>query len=307
MTAPELVPGSDVWLTKITASKVAAILGLSKWETPASLWLTMRGEVPYDNSPSPVQKRGHFMEPYALDHFWAERHPNWEQVAGETTWTRDDLPWAAANTDSHGRTADGELVIVEAKSVGNFASLDHWGSAGTDEVPFGYWCQVQWQMHMTHGFGGEAIVRAHIERVGPCLDDHAEYVVEYDPAAATRIEGACAAFMMSLDDDDGCPPSDGFEVTQRAFAKRNPDIDKGDEWEIGRELAVAYLEAHDAHEAAKTNLSLQKAEILRVAGTAQYVMCGGVKVARRQLARGTPSLRHVGASVDDLGDAAEAV
>lgn len=301
MSGVDLAPGSATWLRTMTASKIAALLGLSpKWDTPASLWLTMRGDIPYDNSPSPVQKRGQFMEPYALDHFWAERHPDWAMEAGETTWRRDDLPWAAANTDSHGRTADGELVIVEAKSVGGFADIDKWGRPGTDEVPYGYWVQVQWQLHMTHGFGGACITRAYIERVGPCLDDHYEYVVDYDPAAATRIEGAAAAFLLSLDNPDACPPADGHEVTERAFAKRNPEIDRGDEWEVAPELALAYLAAHEAHEAAKSELSLQKAEMLRVAGKAQYLMCAGLKVARRQLTRGTPSLRHAGVALDTL-------
>ena len=40
---PDLQPGSPDWQTRMTASKVAAVLGLSPWESRFSLWHRMSG------------------------------------------------------------------------------------------------------------------------------------------------------------------------------------------------------------------------------------------------------------------------
>ena len=36
-------PGSASWLRQVTASKVAAILGVSPWHSPLSMWRLMKG------------------------------------------------------------------------------------------------------------------------------------------------------------------------------------------------------------------------------------------------------------------------
>jgi hypothetical protein len=58
----ELVPGSPEWCAEMTASKVAAVLGLSPWDSPYSLWYQMAGQV--DRGIETVnQTRGHYLEP----------------------------------------------------------------------------------------------------------------------------------------------------------------------------------------------------------------------------------------------------
>ena len=43
---PDYTPGSPAWTRRITATKVAAILGVSPWDSPRSMWAKMRGEMP---------------------------------------------------------------------------------------------------------------------------------------------------------------------------------------------------------------------------------------------------------------------
>ena len=66
-----LDPGSPGWLRLMTASKVAAILGVSQWDSPRSMWHRMRNELPAEPQ-STVQSRGHYLEPAVLA-WWADQ------------------------------------------------------------------------------------------------------------------------------------------------------------------------------------------------------------------------------------------
>lgn len=284
MTAPEI--GGDEWTRTVTASKVPAILGLSKWTGPAETWLTMRGEVQRDSAPTDVQQRGHDLEPMALRKFWeSKRHPGRVQETGEISVTRDDLGFpAAASPDSSGRE-DGVRIFCEAKSVGNFDAAKAWGEQGTDEVPLDYFVQVMWQMHMTQ-LDAEPVTTTYVSVVGPVLDDHAVYVVRYDAELAATITARILAFYLSLEDDDACPPADALPSTLRVFAKRNPEVDKDAEWEIDAQLAHDFVKAHADVDEATDRLTMAKGEIARRMGKARiaYVAVpdGKLPVARRQ-------------------------
>lgn len=143
----DLRPGSPDWLSRVTSSKAPAILGASPHSTPAETWATMRGDIPFKESDNDAIFRGNHVEAYAVAYFWERRHPEWTKHADGHTWTRDDAPWAACNTDSHGADDDG-LAIVEAKSVGEWADLKQWGEEGTDQVPLDYWWQTFF--HVAH-------------------------------------------------------------------------------------------------------------------------------------------------------------
>lgn len=292
---PALKPGSDQWRSTITASKVASIMGLSKWTGAATLWAEMTGRVSRDTEPTEVQLAGHFMEPFALYWAWNMRGPGWVQEGPETTWSRDDLGFpAAANTDSHGYTPEGELVIVEAKSVGRYADADEWGREDTDEVPLGYYVQVMWQLHMTHGPGGPGITTAYVELVGPCRDDHARYRITYDPELAQAITDRCAAFYATLSGGmDVCPHADELLETVRTFARMNPDIEKDQEWEVDPALAAEYVTADAEAKAAASRLNKAKGEMLRVMGKAQFAVVDGKRVARRKATRGAPTVQSM--------------
>src|SRR5690606_6484943 len=160
----DLTPGSPEWARRITASKVAAILGLSPWEAPRSLWHRMRGDLPREGS-TDVQRRGHYLEPAILA-WWRDQHdvlPKSEvPVDGEWVKAWEEQPtytlgdWAAATPDARA-WVDGtdafSAVLVEAKST-----AQEW-----DELPAYYLTQVIWQMHVS------GIHRCHVPVIGPRL------------------------------------------------------------------------------------------------------------------------------------------
>lgn len=273
-----ILPGSDEHRRLVTGSKISAILGLSKFETPAELWHRMRGDVPPQES-TPAMRRGHNQEDSILSWYFTEMRPDLEQTSGEQTFTRPDLPWAAANPDAVA-TEDAHSVFIDAKSIARDGG--EWGKPGTDQVPLYYVTQMMWAMHMTHGPDGLGVTRTYIVKHGPYVDQYDEYFVDYDPTLAAKIEQRCYAFHLSLADEDGCPPITDRAGTHRVFAKLHPDIVPDSVWEISPTVARDYLAARDRTKAAQAAEDGAKARILTAMGTAKTAVCGGVKIGYRR-------------------------
>ena len=101
---PDLQPGTPEWMRLMTASKVAAVLGLSPWESRYSLWHRMAGLI--DPQPENDEKiRGHYLEP-AVAQWFADQHPETIQQPGGT-WAHPDRPWQATTPDRLLHAADG--------------------------------------------------------------------------------------------------------------------------------------------------------------------------------------------------------
>lgn len=266
-TAADLVPGTEAWARVITASKVGAILGVSTYDSPRSLWLKMRGEIPWDDGLNAAAKgRGHYLENGLLD-WWLDQHP---EMAGHITsrqWLakRSDLPWAAATPDLYVYGAD---VIVDAKTSRDDAE---WGTPGTDEIPLGYLAQLMWAMHLSGARVG------YIALLTQFLDLR-EYRVEYDPDLARDIEAQCAAFLASLDDPSAIPPADGSAPTWRAEKRRHADIDRERSVELDPDLAAAFV----GIKAAEADIRRVQTLVREAMGDARLAKVGDVVVARRQ-------------------------
>lgn len=271
----DLTPGSADWRKRITASKVAAILGLSPWESPRSLWHLMRGDV----SPgveTDTHRRGHYLEPAILA-WWRDRHPEFEALKQQPAFKLGD--WAAATPDmsaylidpapASGQYVDGleRQVLVEAKST----AMDWDG-----ELPAYYLTQVIWQMHVS------GIHRCYVPVIGPRLT-FTEYVVDYADYAedAVLIERRAREFYDSLAADTP-PPLDDTVATYEAVRKVHPDIDKGEAVELSVDQARELVRwVHDAKNA-EVGARLNKTRVLDLMGRAQYATHNGARIARRQ-------------------------
>ena len=288
LDAADLEPGSSTWRRYVTASKVAAILGVSPYESPRSMWHLMRGDVAPSEA-TRVQSRGHYLEPAILA-WWRDQHPEFVTVERSVLATRPDVPWAAANLDARAwpaRRSDGP-VVVEAKSSDRD---DEWGRPGTDEVPPYYAAQAMWAMHL------DGALRAYI----PIITSHLEfreYVVDYDPDLAEAIEARCAAFYASLTDGTP-PPLDDHVATYESLRRVHPDIDVDAEVELSPAAAREYVEAEAALKAAKARATAAKSVVLDALGSARRATCAGQVIAQRQnTAAGTPALYPARKAVD---------
>ncbi|MBF6460203.1 YqaJ viral recombinase family protein [Nocardia puris] len=284
MSAPELLmPRSEAWVRRITASKIPGLFNASKYSSPTKEYYLLRGELQPDGD-SEVTERGRDFEPVILARFF-RRHPELERV-DSGSFSRPGLEtWAAATPDAMARHREtGELFVIEAKTDGR--GDYQWGATGSSEIPLGYYLQVQWQLHMT------SCHRAYVVCLGPFYDE-TEHPITYDAALATEIEDHCREFHRNAMDPHGEPPEvDGHEETYNAIRRAHPDIDRGahEDWRVSVDLAREFEAAVHGHSAAEEALNLMRSRLLRTMGTARRAVIGHGKnrqvVATRQPTKG---------------------
>ena len=292
-------PGSPEWARVMTASKVPAVLGLSPWESPRTMWLKMRGELSDDGSNAEAKSRGHYLEAGVIA-WWLDRHPDAQGLERAPHRTRGTHrirgAWAAATPDVE--VADdghGNHAVVEAKTAAND---DDWGTPGTDEAPAYYVAQCMWQLWVT----GAQIAYIPVLFGRPRLGFE-EYVIQRDDALIDAIVARCRAFYDSLADDDAAPELSDHVAEYDAIRKAHPDIDRDAEAVIPDDIADRYL-LDLAHE---KRAPASKARLLDLMGRARIAKTeSGLILARRQPKGDAVTLARV-AALPDLNPAPEGI
>lgn len=277
MTAP--APGSPEWARLVTASKVAAILGVSPWDSPRSMWHKMRGEITFGVD-TDATRRGHFLESGVLA-WWRHKHPEYPDGVEQFYATRSDLPWAAATPDLRAvrRCDDGaDVVLVDAKTTSN---IDEWGEPGTDQVPTHYLVSSYWQIAMC-----PAAQRVYVAVLGPFLRFD-EYVVERDEVIQADLIARCHAFYESLSADEP-PPLDDHVATFEVLRQQRGRIEKKTSAYVPPDLAAEWVDARAAEDAATARARLADSRLIEAAGNAQYIHTDSGRFARQQDNRNRP-------------------
>lgn len=163
LPAHEAVPDNPAWhdlrRDAVTASEIAAVLGISPWESPFSLyWRKVNG---WDVDASDEMRTGTRLEPVIAD-WWADEHDPHENLAviRAGLYAHPDRRWQVATPDRlvHLELAGPPLGVLECKWTG---SWDGWGEAGTDQIPVYYRAQVLWQCDVM------AVDEWHVAVLGP--------------------------------------------------------------------------------------------------------------------------------------------
>ncbi len=271
-----IAPGSDAWRQCITPSKVAAILGESRWESPYRLWHRMKGLVDPE-PPKDIFAVGHAFE-LALAELWKGERPGWKLSPGEVqiVLPASKFGFPAICTLDRRASRGSSRRVVEFKIARELADLDKWGAELTDDCPPDYWVQVQTQML----FSGMNTLPGNLMVCGPFWN-YRIYEIEHSSYAFDEIVEKCQAFYASLSSDEA-PDLDDSVPTYECVRQLHPDID-GSTVEIGLELAVAVHDANARHKAAEQELRGLKTQLLDQMGNAKYAqIAGGVKVADRR-------------------------
>lgn len=276
-------PGTPEWRRMITASKIPAILGISRYKSQFALWHEMAGNI----EPTPMDPRraawGHAAE-LAIAQQWATVHPEWKlnPMRGgtcELAYTTDHGFPTLATIDRRAYCR-GTFHIIECKTA---RDLSDWGREGEpDAVPADYLAQVMWQM----GQSGihEATIGVLAYGSGPEF-----HPVEWNPEMYELIVEKAAEWYQSL--IDGTEPHlDESTATYETVRGLHPDIDKGTEVEVSHDLATEYLAAVAGEKAAKAELNLQKSRMLQLMGNTHKAMCEGQKIADRRAIKGRVSI-----------------
>ncbi len=254
---------------RIGGSSVAAVCGLSKWQSPFSLWCEMNDMVQPDPQ-NDEQARGHFLEPGIADWF-AWKHPELEVRHGGT-YVHRDRDYQLCNPDrllyQGGRLVGGLECKTDVR-----AQQSGWGRAGTDEIPIYYRVQVIWYMDV---FGFD---RWHVALLDGNLSFR-EYVVPYDAALAAELRDAAEDFLASLYWGEA-PELDDHEATYATIRKLHPEIEEKAVVEVEQDLAIEFTEAHEGLQAAKKRWDKARSLMGDRMGRAQRAYFNGWHVANR--------------------------
>ena len=263
-------PGSPEWLGLVSASKIAAIVGLSRWESPYSLWHRMAGHLPPEG-PRDEFTVGHAFEP-ALAELWKSENAGWRLSRGEVQYRTDRFGFPAVATLDRRASRGRARRILEMKTA---RSLEDWGDDFTDHAPDDYVVQVVWQMGVT----GWTKYPAHLMVMGPFFRWHT-YEIGFDQAVFDALVEEARRFWQSI--RDGVEPDlDDTVPTYECVRQLHPEID-GTEVVVGLDLALDYLDAVEVRKAAEKVERGHKSSLLALMGNAAVARTdGGLVVAKR--------------------------
>jgi putative phage-type endonuclease len=281
-----LQPGTPEWTAArtgpvITATRIAAVMGLSPWESRFSLYHRLRGEIDDTFTVSPEMEWGTRHEP-AIALKWADDHPD-QRVEETGTWRHRERPWQRATPDrlltpaslatAPGWTiADTEVLELKFSPMG-----DDWGPSGSDDYPIHYRCQCLWQLDTL----GLRTARLAVLIGGY---DYRTYTIDYDEDEAALLRTEARLF---LDDVEAGrrPDIDGHSATYEAI-RRLPDGLEDADVQIDQALAERYFTALDAADSASTELTECRSLILDRIGNGHRALVGRKRIATRTVRDG---------------------
>jgi len=201
----------------VSASRIAAMLGLDRYCTPLTLFLRMRGQLSDEVDNAAIQQ-GRYYEratcDWACDTYGMEIVPGWEQ-------TRLSHGYLSGHPDFVVRDEHGKLAIAEVKNPFWSYKGDDWGEPGTDEVPRAHFLQAMTYNHLVL----KGVVTKGVRMDGPkdwadysyvvakLKGGIARYKIPYDGDIMRLVEMQAKAFVERVANND--PPSPEDEQDMR--------------------------------------------------------------------------------------------
>lgn len=178
----------------IGASEIAAVVGASPWDSPLSVYLRKRGDLPDDAPPTEAMRLGLALEDLVADEFTARTGL---YVVGRQEWcTHPEHDYARCTVDGfavespNANRADA-LGVFESKTTGDLSRFD--------PLPDYVALQVQWQLFVTGEAHGWVAVLGGGYRLGVRVIE-----VHRDDATIDALAAAAADFWQRV--LDGNPP-----------------------------------------------------------------------------------------------------
>ena len=291
---PAYAPGSPAWhdqrRTALGGSEIAAVLGLSPFESTFALWHRKAGlAAPVEDKPE--MEWGRRLET-AIRQKWLDDHaPDAGHTDGE--WASEHQPgvvylrdgWKLASPDWTVQQYDGyELRPIEVKHP---LYDDGWGPSGSDQVPLYYLCQARWYLHVLN------LQVCHFAvLIGGC--DYREYTVVQDDADVQLMVDAGRRFLDGLA-SGARPPIDGSDATYQVVRALHPEIDP-DHIEIDLTMARDLVDADRIAKEAAEHRQQMVSEVLDAMGRAKHADVDGERIAYRTArtkADGTPGTPYL--------------
>lgn len=283
MTARLILPAGaprDEWLAArlkgVTASEIAALLGISPYQSPFNLFWIKTGQIPEDFDNDRLEL-GRILEPYVASRFRAA-HPDLHLVNPAGLWGSVERPWQLATPDGFvtesGRAVAEPIAVWEGKTSGTY---EGWGEPGTDDVPAYIAAQVLYQMDVI------GCLRGYVSCFFLATQQIRTYVLTYDQTDVDLMRARGLEFWERV--QDGNPPEiDGHTATTLALKRLYPDADEAEEAQVPNDLAIRYRTACAAVKRAQERKSGIENEIRAAMGSAKRAITeDGQKVATRSI------------------------
>lgn len=274
-------PGSPAWHAAredgVGGSEIAAILGISPWESEFSLWHRKRKLVPARQANTEMDA-GRRLESVICDVF-EERHPEYRLQRTPGTFRNRERPWQIANPDGllFGRTDSSGVpsALFEAKFALN---AEKWGPEETGFVPLYYVAQAR---HYIDTFG---VRRCFLMVFIGSTGEFREYEITADPEDARLMRAEAERFMRQVRENIR-PKIDGHEQTLKTV-KQMPDGMVDLDVEIWPLLRDQYFDALDAAKAAEMEKNRAAALVLDQIADGHRAVCMRKRVATRTVRDG---------------------
>lgn len=268
-----IAPGSPEWQAVITPSKVPAILGVSKFDSPFSCWHRMAGNTPPE-APKAEFDRGNDLED-GIANMWRRLHPGWQLSPGAVQFSDDGARFGfeyLCTLDRRGRTGRARKV-VQFKTC---RDVDTWGEVDTDEAPPYVVAQVVTEM----AFSGYTSTPASVALLGPFFELRC-YTIPFIPRLWNSILGRLQEWHASL--KTGEPPElDDQPATYECLRQLHPTIIPDSTVHLDPSFVQRLRIVQANAEEAARQLQAERNALAAVMGDAQAAYCGGEKIARRQ-------------------------
>jgi len=298
---PHYAPEAD-WLAArrhgIGASEIAAVMGISPYDSPFSLW--WRKQMGWETDANPEMSTGTWLEPTIADWYEENADPNGNlAIRRAGLYANPDRPWQTATPDRLIYLAcpacDGGpqqhdtgtccpvqcrecldsgigsklLALLECKWVAY--SWDGWGEEGTDEVPVHYRAQALWQLDV---MGVDEVT---ICALGP--GGFRVYRIRRDETDLCGMRERGRRFMDSLAAGKA-PDVDEHSATLPILRRLHADIEDREQ-EIPARIAEGWQRAKRFTGLAKRVEARYTAQLREQLGTAKTAILAGTKFASR--------------------------
>lgn len=268
--------GSDEWhaarASGIGGSEIAAVIGLSPWESRYSLYWRKKNRLRPVEETDPM-KWGTLIEPVVYQEYEANHLRRGQTMTTGATFAHIDKPWQIANPDGLIWSSNGELEDgVEIKVPGT----DHtetWGPDGSDRIPIYYRCQIAWYCSV---LGLKSMVLRAL--IGG--NDPRSYRIKPSQADMDYLVREGRAFLDDIE-NDVLPNLDSHTATYRAVRELHPDIDRTQIIDVDTDFADRWWAAQDALDTAQDEWNLLRSQLADKIGGGWQAKCGDQKIAYR--------------------------
>jgi putative phage-type endonuclease len=283
----------------VSASDIAALLGISPWQSPFSLWWAKREG--WEQEPSDEMSIGTAVEGAVVD-LWADRCDPHENLAlmPAGLYFHPDRPWqlatpdrlvgvrgACATCDGAGTFDSGRITfqcpdcdgakvsaVLECKWAG---SWDGWGEDGSDDIPAYYRAQVLWQCDVLE------LPSWSIGVLGP--SGFRAYHGSVDRAAQRDLvlmRTRALEFMRRLEADQPPDIDDGHPATITTLRRLHPSVEDVDV-EVPASFADGWRRARAIRKRATELCDRYEARARHILGDGHRLTTGGRLVASRSI------------------------